>query len=150
MWKFSLSTGIFKKPLISSNFFFLSRATPAAYGSSQVRGWFGAAIKAYTTARAIWDLSHVCDLHHSSRQHWIPNPLSETRDWTHIFMDTSWIFNLLNHNGNSFSIFKIIFIFPLSSFIKIKKVMFRIVLQKWLVILGYVATISFKCCVCSD
>ena len=35
---------------------------------------------AYTTATATWDLSLVCDLHHSSQQHWILNPLSEARD----------------------------------------------------------------------
>ena len=31
------------------------------------------------------DLSHVCDLHHSS-QHRIHNPLSEARDWTSWFL----------------------------------------------------------------
>ena len=31
---------------------------------------------AYPTATALWDLSHVCNLHHSSWQHWILNPLS--------------------------------------------------------------------------
>ena len=46
---------------------------------------------AYTTATAPPDRSRVCDLHHTSRQHQIPNPLIEVRDWTHIFMDTSWI-----------------------------------------------------------
>ena len=35
---------------------------------------------AYTTATATWDLSHVCDLHHSSWQRQILNPLSEVRD----------------------------------------------------------------------
>ena len=37
---------------------------------------------AYTTATATatWDPSRLCDLHHSSRQHWIPNSLSEARD----------------------------------------------------------------------
>ena len=37
---------------------------------------------AYTTATAMQDPSHVCDLHHSSWQHWILNPLREARDWT--------------------------------------------------------------------
>ena len=35
---------------------------------------------AYTTATATPDLSRFCDLHHSSRQRWILNPLSEARD----------------------------------------------------------------------
>ena len=38
---------------------------------------------AYTTAKATWDPSWVCNLH--------PDPLSKDRDWTHILMDTSWI-----------------------------------------------------------
>ena len=37
-------------------------------------------LPAYTTAMATQDLSHVCDLHHSSRQCQILNPLSEARD----------------------------------------------------------------------
>ena len=37
---------------------------------------------AYTTAREAPDPSLICDLHHSSRQCWILNSLSETRDWT--------------------------------------------------------------------
>ena len=32
------------------------------------------------TATAMWDRSQVCDLHHSSWQHRILNPLSEARD----------------------------------------------------------------------
>jgi len=35
---------------------------------------------AYTTATARPDPSRVCDLHHSSQQHQILNPLSEARD----------------------------------------------------------------------
>ena len=35
---------------------------------------------AYTTATATWDPSTICDLHHSSRQCRILNPLSEVRD----------------------------------------------------------------------
>ena len=41
---------------------------------------------AYTTARAMRDLSCFCDLHHSSRQHWIVKSLSEARDGPHILM----------------------------------------------------------------
>ena len=34
----------------------------------------------YTTATAMPDPSWVCELHHSSWQHWILNPLIEARD----------------------------------------------------------------------
>ena len=46
---------------------------------------------AYTTARATLDLSHVCDLHHSSQQCQVCNPLSKARDWTHNLMVPSRI-----------------------------------------------------------
>ena len=46
---------------------------------------------ACATATATQDASHVCDLHHSSRQHQILDPLREARDRTHILMDTSQI-----------------------------------------------------------
>ena len=42
---------------------------------------------AYTTATATQDLSHIFDLHHSSWQCWILNPLSQARDQTCILMD---------------------------------------------------------------
>ena len=45
----------------------------------------------YVTATAAPDQIQVCDLHHSSRQHQIFNPLSEARDQTDILMDTSWV-----------------------------------------------------------
>ena len=37
------------------------------------------------------DPSQVFNLHHSSWQQWIPDPLNKARDQTHIFMDTSQI-----------------------------------------------------------
>ena len=40
-------------------------------------------------AIATQDLSLVCDLHHSSWQHWTLNPLNEARDRTHILTHTS-------------------------------------------------------------
>ena len=46
---------------------------------------------AYTTATAVPDLSCICDLHHSSWQHQIFNPLSEVRDQTCNLMVPSWI-----------------------------------------------------------
>jgi len=39
-------------------------------------------LPAYTRATAMPDLSHVCDLHHSSWYHRILNPLSKARDRT--------------------------------------------------------------------
>ena len=47
-------------------------------------------LRAYTTATATQDLRHICDLHCSSQQGEIPNPLSEARDRTLILIDTSW------------------------------------------------------------
>jgi len=35
---------------------------------------------AYATDTALQNLSHICDLRHSSWQGWILNPLSEARD----------------------------------------------------------------------
>ena len=46
---------------------------------------------AYATATAMWDPSHVCDLHHSSQQRQILNPLSEAGDRTCVVMDASWV-----------------------------------------------------------
>ena len=46
---------------------------------------------AYTTATATPDPSHVCELHHSSRQHRILNPLSGARDRTFNLTVPSWI-----------------------------------------------------------
>ena len=43
------------------------------------------------TATSTPDPSHICDLHHSSWQHQILNPLSEAMDQTCVLMDTSQI-----------------------------------------------------------
>ena len=55
----------------------------------------------YATATATWNLSHFCDLQHSSRKRRILNPLSKARDRTCLLMDTSQIINPLSRNGNS-------------------------------------------------
>ena len=54
-------------------------------------------LPAYTTATAMQDLSHICDLHHSSRQCQILNRLSEARDQIRILMDASWV----NHRATT-------------------------------------------------
>ena len=61
------------------------------YGGSQARGLIGAVAPAYATATAMQDPSHVCDLHHSSQQRQIMNPLSEARDQTNNLMVPSQI-----------------------------------------------------------
>ena len=60
---------------------------------------------AYTRVTATPDLSHVYDLHCSSGQHRILNPLSEARDRTQVLMDTSAVSYPLSHKGNSCVLF---------------------------------------------
>ena len=48
-------------------------------------------LPAFTTATATQDLSHICDLHHSSWQRQILDPPREARDGTSILMHTSRI-----------------------------------------------------------
>ena len=57
---------------------------------------------AYTIAIAMWNPSHFCDLHHSSWQCRIVNPLSKARDRTHNLMVPCRIRVPLGHNGNSY------------------------------------------------
>ena len=64
--------------------FCLFRAKPMAYGGSQARSQIRAA-----AATAMRDPGCIFDLHHSSWQHQILNPLSKARDQTHVLMDTS-------------------------------------------------------------
>ena len=81
--------------------FCLFRAAHAASGSSRVGVGLELQLPAYATDTATQDPSYICDLHHTSQQCWIHNPLSKARDQTHILMDTGWIPNPLHHNGNS-------------------------------------------------
>ena len=67
--------------LINLFIYLLIRATPTAYGCFQARG----RIQAYATATQ--DLTHICNLCHSSQQCWIPHPLNEARDGTHNLMN---------------------------------------------------------------
>jgi len=83
------------------SFFAIFGAAPVAYAGSKARGRIGAIAAAYATATAAWDPSCICDLHHSSRQHRILNPLSKVRDWTHNLMVSCRICEPLSHEGNS-------------------------------------------------
>ena len=66
-------------------------AALAAYGHSQARDRIGVAVPVKSTAIATQDLSQVCNLPHSSWQHWILDPLSEARDRTRSLMVPSQI-----------------------------------------------------------
>ena len=57
-------------------FFCLFKATLAAHGGSQARSGIGAVAAGHATATAMQDPSSVSDLHHSSRQCRIHNPLA--------------------------------------------------------------------------
>ena len=46
-------------------------------------------LPASTTATSVQ--SHICNLHHSSQERRILNPLCEARDWTYVLMDASGI-----------------------------------------------------------
>ena len=78
-------------------------AAPAAHGNSQVGVESELQLPAYAPApaTAMPDLSHICDLCHSSQQRWILNPLSEAR----VEPASSWTLchglNLLSHSGSS-------------------------------------------------
>ena len=74
---------------------FLFRATPAAYGGSQARGWIGgaAADLPHSSSNAgselhLWPTPELVE-------HQILNPLSKARDLTQVLMDTSWVLNSL-------------------------------------------------------
>ena len=83
-------------------YFCLFKVAPMTYGSSQARGRIRVQLPAYTTARATWDPSYVCDLHCSSQQCWILNPLSRfepTSSWILVrFISAEPHWELLEHN----------------------------------------------------
>ena len=87
--------------LASSLIFFLFRAAPTHMEVPRLWVESELHLLAFATATATWDPSCICDLHQSSQQCWILNPLSEARDRTHILMDTSRVYNPLSHSGNS-------------------------------------------------
>ena len=70
-------------------------------------------LPAYTTATATQDPSHICKLHHSSRQCRILNPLSEARYRTRVLMVPSWLRFLCGMTGTPHLLFlKVLFVFP--------------------------------------
>ena len=77
------------------------RATPEAYGGSQVRGRIGAAAAGLRQSHS--NLGSEPHLRPTPQLTATPDPwpLSEARYWTHILMDPSWVCNLLSPSGNS-------------------------------------------------
>ena len=72
-------------------FFFFFGVLPAACGSSQARGLTRATAASPYHCHSHARSKPLCDLHRSSQQCQILNPLKEARDRTHVLMDTSWI-----------------------------------------------------------
>ena len=101
---FRLCAFIFFSFFLSLFFFFLVGGTLVEYGGSLARSLI-------QPAAASLHHSHGkmgSDLHHSSCQCWILNPLSKARDQT---LDTSRLLHLLSHNRNSLCIYFLIQVF---------------------------------------
>ena len=82
-------------------FLFVFKGCTHGIWSSRVMGQLELQLLTYTTATAMLDLSHLCELHRRLWQHQILNPLSKARERTWIPMDTNQVLNPLSHNGNS-------------------------------------------------
>ena len=73
----------------SPDFFFSPRAAPETYGGSRARGLIGAEATGLCHSHSNVGSEPDCDLHHSSRQRRILNPLSRARGQILLLMDTS-------------------------------------------------------------
>ena len=72
-------------------FVFSSECCTCGIWRFPARGWIRAAPAGLHHSHSMPDQSHVWDLHLSSQQCWILNPLSKARSQTCILMDTSQI-----------------------------------------------------------
>jgi len=79
-----------------------------AYASSQARSWIRATAVSLCHSHSNVDPSCICNLHHSSQQHRISDPLSEARDQIHILMDMSWVYFCCSTMGTPPSFFHLI------------------------------------------
>ena len=99
---------------------FLLKPAIMAYGISQARGRTELQLPTYARATAMRDPSCICNLHHSLWQCKMLNPLNEARNRTHIFMDTSWIFNPLSHIWElPHLLFRSVFFYISQTFVKL-------------------------------
>ena len=73
-------------------FFFFFRPHPRHMGVPRPGVQSERQLPAYTTAAATQDPSHICNLHHSSWQRQILNPLSRAWDQTCVLMDASRVY----------------------------------------------------------
>ena len=94
--------------------------------------WLELQLLVCAAATAMLDLRYVSDLHHSSWQHRILNPLNEARDWPFILMDTSqvcyywatrgtphWLFKSMFFKFHSFVSFPVFLLLLISNFIRL-------------------------------
>ena len=86
-------------------------------------------LSACTTVIAMQDPSCVCNLHHSSQKHQILNPQSESRDWTYILMNTSWVCYCWATTGTPSSLFFSFFYLKKKYFLKLKYTWFTVLCQ---------------------
>ena len=104
-------------------FFHYFRAAPTAYGSSQARDPVGATAAGLHHSHSntgsgpyLQPTPRVCNLHHSSWQQQILNPLREARDQTCVLTDTSWIHFHCATTGTSFCRFSNLRVFSISCY----------------------------------
>ena len=72
-------------------YMFFSWPHPAVYVGSQARGPIGAIAAGLSQSHSNVGSEHICNLHHSSWQCWIINPLSKGKDRTRNLMVPSQI-----------------------------------------------------------
>ena len=102
----------------------LFRVTPMTYGGSQTRGQIRARAAGLCHSHSNVGSEPCLRLHHSSWQRWIPDPLREAKDQTHILMDTNHIqFHWATMGTPSFVYF--CFSFPLLQEMVSKKILLQ-------------------------
>ena len=96
--------------------FLLFRVEFGVYGSSQATDQIrAAAAKLPANTTAMPDPSHICNLHHSSWQHLVLNPLGEARieptsSWIpaqFVTAEPQWDFNIQENGGSSYGKYNI-------------------------------------------